>query len=73
MAQRYTRYVVRDGDGNVVQSGRVVALDRAIQEDLVGVGGVSVVVRHHLVVRLGGIFVFYPEVPPEDLDFTEFC
>lgn len=72
MAQRYTRYIARDADGNVSREGRVIALERAIQDNILGVGGTTVVVRPRIVVKLGGIFVFHPPVPPEDLDLMEF-
>lgn len=72
MAQRYTRYVTRDADGNVAQEGRVVALERAVQDELLGKDGITVVVRPALVHKLGGVFVFHPSVPPEDFDLMEF-
>lgn len=72
MPQRYTRYVTRDADGNVALEGRVIALETAMQEEILGKEGRTVVVRAALVHKLGGIFVFDPPVPPEDLDLTEF-
>lgn len=72
MAQRYTRYVTRDADGNVSMEGRVVALDKAVQEELLGRDGMIIIVRPAIVRKLGGIFVFNPSVPPEDFDLMEF-
>ena len=72
MAQRYTRYVTRDADGNVAQEGRVIALETAVAAEILGKEGRTVVVRPGIVQRLGGIFVFDPPVPPEDLDLMEF-
>lgn len=72
MPQRFTRYVTRDADGNVAREGRVIALETAMAEDLLGKEGRTVVVRPALIHQLGGIFVFDPPVPPEDLDLMEF-
>lgn len=72
MAQKYTRYVARDADGNVVLEGRVIALERALKDRLLGMDGTTVVVRPWIVQELGGVFVFYPPVPKEDQDRLEF-
>lgn len=72
MTQRFTRYVTRDADGNVVREGRVIAIEKAVQDEMIGRDGIAVVVRPSLVRKLGGIFVFNPSVPPEELDLMEF-
>lgn len=72
MAQRFTRYVTRDADGNVALEGRVIALEKAVQEEMLGRNGMTVVVRPAIIRQLGGVFVFAPPVPPEDLDLMEF-
>lgn len=58
----YSRYVVRDTDGEVVQQGRVYPLRRAIALELLGKDKSTVRVDTGFLGQVLGPYVFWPDV-----------
>lgn len=61
--KQYTRYVVRDRDGEIVQQGRVYSLSRAIDLELVGKDKSTIRVDPGPVCKIIGPYVLHPDVP----------
>jgi hypothetical protein len=60
--RRYTRYVVRDIDGEIVQEGRIYGLRRALDLELVGKGKSRIRLEDGPIGMILGPYVFHPEV-----------